>query len=278
MIPELREFRPVFVGGAGRSGTTLLRSMLGCHSRLFATNELKVLPDIAALRRKFDMLSGVCESFNLGPAYLDDVFGLMIYSLLLPALERSGKQRIVEKTPHNVLAMDVLGRLFPQARFVHVIRDGRDVCCSLVRMDWRDASGQRVWYTTSIRNAAKYWRDVVKTARAQARLPYLQGRYIEVRYESLVTDPKRTLRVVLDFIGEPWEDQVLDDHLRASLVSNEVRESSTEQVKSKLSEKAIGRWEKEMSPEDLKAFYEEAGELWEELGYADSLREKQIEL
>ena len=160
-----------------------------------------------------------------------------------------------------------MGEIFPDARFLHVVRDGRDVACSLVTMNWINPMTGRKWdYVQNITNAARYWRDVVTLARQQAEHPAVAGRVLEVRYEALVADTEGALRRVLEFIGEPWDGVVLSYHAKTR--SHEPFEASTEQAARPLTDASVGRWKKEMTRLDRAAFKAEAGELLQELGYA----------
>ena len=180
-----------------------------------------------------------------------------------------GKLRWAEKTPNNVMQMLALGDLFPEARFIHILRDGRDVACSLIRMEWVEGTTrEKVDYTQSISNAAQYWNKVVRWAREQMMHPSLAGRVIEVRYESLVADPEGNMREVLRMLEEPWDPAVLLPHLKDR--TEEARESSTDAVSEPIYTKAVGRWQTEMTPRDKAAFKVEAGVLLTELGYAQS--------
>ena len=112
---------------------------------------------------------------------------------------RRGKRRWADKTGRYALHIGVLDKLFPDCQVVHVLRDGRDVVAS---------HRQRFGYVAAVKAAGK-WPVYVRTARsAGGRLG--AGRYHEVRYEELVTDTEATLRKLLEFLGEPWDDAVLD--------------------------------------------------------------------
>jgi hypothetical protein len=259
---------PVFVGGAGRSGTTLMRVMLDAHPRICCGPELKVLPSIAewyqTLTRNF---ASVMESYGNTTADLQRRFRDFIEGLLDNFRRASGKPRWAEKTPHNVMFMLSLGEIFPDARFIHLVRDGRDVACSLLTMNWINPHTGRKWdYVQNIANAARYWRDVVTFVRQQAEHPTLTGRVLEVRYESLVADTEATMRQVLQFIGEPWDDAVLSYHTKDR--SHEPSEASTAQAIQPVTRRSIGRWQTEMTRLDRAAFKAEAGELLKALGYA----------
>ncbi len=263
-----RESAPIFLGGAGRSGTTLLRVLLDSHPRICCGPELKVLPSIAewyqTLTRSF---APVMQSYGNTPADLQLRFRQFIEGLVENFRRASGKPRWAEKTPHNVLFMVPLGEIFPDARFLHVIRDGRDVACSLITMDWiNPLTGQKWDYVQSIGNAARYWREVVTLARQQTRHPSLAGRVLEVRYETLVANPEKIMRQVLQFLDVPWDDAVLAHHKKDR--SREPIEASTRQAARPISGGSLGRWKEEMALSDKAAFKAEAGALLKELGYA----------
>jgi hypothetical protein len=258
---------PIFIGGAGRSGTTLLRVMLDAHSRICCGPELKVLPSIAewyqTLTRNF---AAVMESYGNAPADLQRRFRDFIEGLVDNFRHASGKPRWAEKTPHNILFMIPLAEIFPQAQFVHVVRDGRDVACSLVTMNWINPLTGRKWdYVQNMANAARYWRDVVKLARQQAQHPTVAGRVLEVRYETLVADMTSTIQQVLRFVGEPWDEAILSYHTKNR--GREPAEASTEQAVRPVTSSSIGRWKADMTKLDKAAFKAEAGELLKELGY-----------
>jgi Sulfotransferase family len=259
---------PIFIGGAGRSGTTLVRVMLDAHPHICCGPELKVLPAIAEWYQLLLQSYGpVMKSYHNAPADLRLYFRTLIENLMGNFRRASGKPRWAEKTPHNILFMLPLGDIFPDARFLHVIRDGRDVACSLVRMDWVNPLTGRKWdYVENIRNAARYWREVITTARTHATHRSLAGRVLEVRYEALVADPERTIRQVLEFLDEPWDPAVLSYHTKSR--DQEPAESSTAQAMKPLNPESLGRWQREMTDADKVAFKKEAGRLLRELGYA----------
>jgi len=171
-----RQTGPIFIGGAGRSGTTLMRALLDAHPRICCGPELKALPEISGLYRSFAAASSpVQQAYGNTLADIRSYFQEFIERLVGKYRRASGKPRWGEKTPHNLLCMLMLGEIFPDARFIHMIRDGRDVACSLVKMDWTDAgTGQKLGYCQNIRNAARYWRDLVRFGQQQAAHPTLE--------------------------------------------------------------------------------------------------------
>lgn len=259
-------FDPIFIGGAGRSGTTLLRAMLASHSSLAGTNEFKLLPNIADIRRMFSAYSDVSEHYQLSENYLDQQLAVFIESLFTPFLEQQGGLRLIEKTPHNILAADVLLRVFPKSKMLHVIRDGRDVAMSLVNMNWSDGNG-KVWYTRSVADAANYWQQIIRSTEVIKQDPLIAERLKVIRYESLVHDPKKKLQAVLKWFDLGWEEAILDDSQRENMMAQEINESSTEQVAQSINNKAIGRWQTQMSVAQRREFHQVAGDLLIELGY-----------
>jgi hypothetical protein len=258
----------IFLGGAGRSGTTLLRVMLDAHPRICCGPEWKLLPIFAQWYQTMTgPLAEVMRSYGNSAADLQRHFRRFIEGLVENFLRASGKPRWAEKTPHNVLCMVPLGEIFPKARFLHVVRDGRDVACSLLTMNWADPITQRkVSYVENIVNAACYWRDVVTEARRQAQAPVLAGRVLEVRYEDLVLHTEATLRRILQFLDEPWDEAILSYYTRDR--SREPTEASTTQAHQPVTAGSIGRWRTDMTPADRAAFEAHAGDLLRQLGYA----------
>jgi hypothetical protein len=258
---------PIFVGGAGRSGTTLMRVILDSHPNIACGPELKVIPRVCQLWH--DMQTAfmpTLREYSLKRKDLHPIFAHMILALLEKYREQAGKPRIAEKSPNNIFYFEHLHYMFPDSPLIHVIRDGRDVVCSLLQMDWRNPqTGRRLDYTTDPRKAAEYWLRAVRAGQAAKSKPELAGRYLEVRYEELVAKPEEVLRQVFAFVDEPWDPAVLKFHEQRR---NLAGESSAAQVSKELYQSSAGRWERDMQPEVKQAVKEAAGELLVQLGYA----------
>ena len=259
---------PIFIGGAGRSGTTLLRVMLDSHPHIACGPELKVGPTLARLW--LDCQTGYAanlRALHLGSQDVNRILADTLAAFLAPFQQATGKPRIAEKTPGNVLFFGPLHHLFPESPLVHVIRDGRDVVASLLGVDWTGPDGHPVSYTRNARAAAAYWVASVQAGRQVAAIdPGVREQYIEVRYENLVTDPEGELRRLLDFLSEPWDEAVLrHQEVRRDLAG----ETSTGQVEQAVYTSAVGRWRWDLSEADREAVKDVAGDLLVELGYAD---------
>ncbi|HEY8467828.1 MAG TPA: sulfotransferase [Solirubrobacterales bacterium] len=279
-----------FVVGVGRSGTTLLRLMLDAHPQLVIPPETHFLPDlidaagrgagaeqlarIAAESRHWGDLGIAAPDFEARLRMAGTRPDRAARAFFELYAERHGKPRWGDKTPGYVKRMAIIGRALPEARFIHLIRDGRDVALSRRR---RGMGAERPMAET----AAK-WRDRILAARRQARR--LRGRYMELRYEDLVAEPEPSLRRVCEFIELPYDPEMLRYHERAQERLREMnrdlppvgkrrpRDAAERMAAHALASEPprpdrVAAWRSEMSPADRAAFESEAGSLLAELGY-----------
>jgi tetratricopeptide (TPR) repeat protein len=205
------EPEPVFMGGAWDSGISAIQGLLDAHHHIQAGAEVKLVPIILSLKNEWWQDMGPdLEAAGVGPSELTAAVKAFIHQLI--GAPKSADKRVVDSTPHSLLHMGDLGVMFPRARFIHVVRDGRSVVSSLTRREWMDpATGEKVWCCQSVHAAAKYWSHVVSAIREQAEL--VPGRYLEVHYEELLADPRATLEKVMAFLGESWDPAMLDMEL-----------------------------------------------------------------
>jgi hypothetical protein len=211
----------VFVVGCPRSGTTLVQTMLDSHPRLSVVYEANFLIDIPlglrssmanaseALRlaeahpnsrmRDFDARTARAACTELG---ITDAAGAMRVLAASQAVAQ-GKRRWGNKTPKALLHLAELAILYPDAQFIHVIRDGRDSASSQARVSNR-----------SVIQGALLWRTGMRTGRrAGTRLG--PDRYLEVRLEELLSSPEEQLRRMCAFLGEDFDQSLLHFHLAA---------------------------------------------------------------
>ncbi len=187
--------QPIFIIGCARSGTTLVRLILDSHPSISAGAETKLLPELAALVER----AGIANKFDVQRPYILELLRGFYGRLHGDYMARRGRRRWAEKTPAYTMHLPLLDELYPNAQYVHVIRDARDVVAS-----HRDRWGYRAALGTALRK----WRDYVTAARQFGReLP--PDRYHELRYEDLVLEPEQTARRLLAFLGEPWDPAVL---------------------------------------------------------------------
>ena len=173
---------------------------------------------------------------------------------------KQGVDRWIDSTPTNIPHMPRISRDFPDAQFIHIIRDGRDVALSLDQHRW---SRPLPWdRKRSLLAAGLYWEGIVRKGRKFGAL--LGPKYMEVRYEELVEQPQQSLRPVGEFLGHDLDYSCIQ---QAGVGS--VRKPLTA-FKEDLKEgrfAPVGRW-KEKFPEDQLVWFERlAGNYLVELGY-----------
>lgn len=196
---------PFFIVGSGRSGTTLLRLLLNGHSRIhippetwFLTELVKELP----LQRELSS-SDVERAIHLitsnyrwpdmemdTAAFARDVGSLTHPTLLQivelvyrTQLQRAGKSRFGDKTPPYIHIVPQLAKLYPEAKFIHLVRDGRDVALSYVDAGFHDP-GSRCY------DGSKFdWISAIRRAASYAKATFAD-QIFTIRYEELVSDPE----------------------------------------------------------------------------------------
>ena len=138
-IDETTEFSPVFIGGAGRSGTTLLRVILDSHPNIVCGPEIKLTPTLVHMCSEFQrVFAPSLKAYYISSTDIDRIFASFFMSFVRNYIRASGKKRFAEKTPNNVFFFRQLAAIFPRSPLIQVIRDGRDVVCSLLTMNWID--------------------------------------------------------------------------------------------------------------------------------------------
>ena len=227
MVDVNRGERFIFVGGAERSGTTLVQNMLGSHPDICGAPEFHHLPDIIALRKKLHI--------SLDRKYIDVICSYddvdrhlcsLIETFLYPLADQHGCRYLSEKTPSNIRVFPDLIRLFPAARFIHVVRDPRAIIASMFQVGKR--ARQKGWkiqeFTRSIGAAVPYVRECQNTGFASLELA--PDRVFEVIYERLVADPESETRRICEFLGVDWSNRMLHPknvkHLGEKAVTNDV--------------------------------------------------------
>lgn len=168
-----------------------------------------------------------------------------------------GKPRYGDKTPLYVQNVQLLAELFPEAVFVHVVRDGRDVTLSFL---------EREWGPKTIEEGARRW---CKRVRAGRRAGAVLGRtrYLEVRYERLVADPERELGRVCTLADLTPAPEMLRYFERADSVVAGTKYPGQHTGIAAPPTPGVRDWRTEMSSEDAASFEAIAGGLLDELGY-----------
>lgn len=259
------------MGGAGRSGSTLLRNMLDAHPLVAVPNESYfVLSAYSALaasgrsgevnlawemirRHRYFIEWGLGEQpvLSLAEQHPPASYPDLIRVIFAAYAASHGKPFSADKTPVNALTFTLLSQMFPTSRFLHIVRDPRAVAMSAAVQHWN---------RRGITAAANQWAETVKFVhRAQA---HIGGRILEVRYERLVSDPRGELRRVCSFSGIPY-DPVMLEYSRSARIS-----AGTHHARSVLPPRPdLRRWEEALTSRDVSIIEYRCGPAMERLGY-----------
>jgi hypothetical protein len=269
---------PVFVLGVRRSGTTLLRVILDRSPGLAIPDETFFVPQIAHRHPTPVDPDELLEDLRRVPRIatwgvpVDELAarlkpgmttGEALDAVFLSYAAKHGKPRWGDKTPLYMRHLDLIDGLFPEARYVHLIRDGRDT--TLAFLDMPGGVAARTW--AHPRSAAAFaceWRTQVQAARLLGRRVG-PSRFLEVRYEELVADSAAAVQRVCEFARIPFEPAMLE-------YAGAVDVSRKPHLQRLLEPPRTGvrDWRSQMSSEDVEAFEEVAGDLLAELGYEPS--------
>jgi hypothetical protein len=248
----------IVIGGSPRSGTTVLRQLIDEHPEACCGGETGIfLPgrlDVRRIAHLYDIPEEEIRSMKRDSASQ----GELIDRFADRYRRARGRARWAEKTPLNIWHLGWILERFPDSRIVHVVRDGRDVVCSMREFPekrWVDDHWEDRPRHHPVAEYARRW--VVHTGKGLARRG--DRRYVEVRYEDLVGDPEPT-----------WVR--LQDALALERVPlSPAAEGTSRHVPSggALRSSSVGRWQRDLSEEDLDAVLRVAGARLRELGYLE---------
>jgi hypothetical protein len=261
-----QDLSPIFIGGAGSTGSTLLSVMLDSHPKISCGPELSVFnkarfyEDFDTVRarlgtwlrkglktdgyfryyRTFDNLSDYNLSAMDLTSRVQQAKDLREFSdwLMRHILQVRGKERFAEKTPSNAYCFHQLLSLYPNARLIHIFRDGRDVLCSWKRRGYSWFQGAGMWlYNTS----------------AALRLEH-DPRYFSLSYESLVANPESELRRLCSFLNIEYDPAMLQMGSERSQQKNRVKTWTVYPGKDPISTRSVGRYRRDLSDAGLFVF------------------------
>lgn len=271
---------PFFIVGVHRSGTTLLRYMFSSSSRIYIPPESDFIPtffqkcphaELSALqvdkilKRIFDKYRFAYEWQGKQPTVVDLLPGesrftpaSVLNGLYAQYARQNDAVRWADKTPIYTNYMLLIHSMFPQAKFIHIIRDGRDVSVSMMEK-W----GGKEFHVDTYFTARNWVRRISAARRSGQSLP--SDKYIEVFYEDLVTEPESSMRRMCKFLDEPFDPLMLEQHylaqkrVKAGAFHDRVRQPTTPN--------RLARWKNDMQVSDRRLFQHVAGPMLKELGY-----------
>jgi hypothetical protein len=239
---------PFFVVGAERSGTTVFRLMLDSHPELSVCPEFEYVVDPLAGRDDLpsaeefrDKLASdwvfLVNDFNVDPSlsYVD-----LASSFLSQHQRRSGGRMVGAVVHRN---FDQLSRIWPDARYIHLVRDPRDVARSVVNMGWAG----NVWHGVERWIEAEQIWDSLRTSLDPSR-------FLNVKYEELVLEPEATLRSVCDFLGTQFSSEMLHYPGQTSYQAPDAS--------------LVEQWRRKQTTREISLVEAKAGELMRARGYS----------
>jgi len=216
--------KPIFIISAPRSGSTLMRLILDAHPRIGIPSPAWLYEMVRPYLYSYGDLTNeqnlhaLAEDILAAPSIKDFTSQLTAdemvaesndpsFAGLYDALHRkyvrdTGKSRWGEKTPRNCFWMDEIKSDYPDAQFVHIIRDGRDMAI--------DIADSRLW-PYSLYSGAQMW-DMFVSAAQESGAELDSNSYYEIHYEKLCADPEGELKKLCDFLGEDFSPQMLSHH------------------------------------------------------------------
>jgi hypothetical protein len=275
-----------FIVGSVKSGTTWLQHILNGHPEISCKGESHVasilVPDaMKLLSRHNELISDKNKMLNQ-----DDVNGYptfnekdrqhlaktLLYLILTSQIDKPNVRIIGEKTPDNILNMQQIKlHLARQAKFIHIIRDGRDAAVSGWHHIYRDtpqeAKEHYPTFQSYVGGFAKQWKSKIIKAE-QFGLLYPES-YLEVRYELLHTQPDEQIKRILSFLNANINDEIINCCKEAGNFEklSRGRNRGEENLNSHFRKGIIGDWQTLFDAGSTQQFKAQAGDLLEKLGY-----------
>jgi len=217
-----------FIIGTGRCGTTLLAKMLNSHPEICVPHELQILNEYSGngkrLKQIFDsgenlrfgsddfikLITDRCpyrfqeyfdfEGFFRGRIYPEIDLQALVNQLFTAIAKSQGKAYFIEQTPWYGQDLKTLDLLFPNAKYIHLVRDGRDVSLSFARTPW--------WHKDLNENLRR-WTNETKKIMEDAEKLHIKN-ILHIKYEHLVIDTQKTIQQICDFLGVPFYEGILN--------------------------------------------------------------------
>jgi hypothetical protein len=279
---------PIFIVGCDRSGTTLLRLMLNQSSMLYITPETKFLThlkqneaiygDFTHSYQRHFLIRDLQTNQATSKTFTFPVFGLSIteaeqalaqvapanftkaaQAIFQASVSKKNKQRWGDKTPHQVRDITSLAEAFPDAQFLHVIRDGRDVAMSMRKAGWLNGNMLTI---------AKYWQRQVQAGITAGRsLINSKNRYYEVYYEQLLQQPETTLKNLCAWLHLEYTPQMLEYYRNVDVDIQPEHSNLFKLNRKPIDASRAYAWKSQLSRQDIADFESIAGNLLTELGY-----------
>lgn len=253
----------IFIVGSPRSGTTLLQSMLAAHSMFYTSPELsffdRIIPRLGV--EYYDPSHIVCkDDLNLIANIIQDRVGIsaehvlqcssgltikQVFHNLIEGYNTNSKPIWVEKTPNHARFMLAIQRFYPNAKFIHIIRDPVDSVASMNHIKPTSIFDNRVSYLSAFYNYAKIWNKCIESAYTYSP----QENVLHIRYENLVISNSRELQKICDFLNVGFEEEMLERFTDSAgtIFNDEYTPWQSSNRKSGLNAMAVHKWRRKLT-------------------------------
>ncbi len=269
---------PIFIGGYGRSGSTLLGAMLGSHSECLCTPESLFKSGVIRSLKNWDnekinidhAVKKIQRNWrfkpwglNLRTALSSQATSIRTYKDLIEAIVSAYGRKVgreswsywVDHTPANIKHTEMLLTLFPVSKLIHLVRDGRAVAASVMPLDWGP---------NTIDKAINVWQERVEQG-IEVEKKWGSDTVLRVMYEDLVSEPSRTLKSICSFLGLEFQEKMLkgDGFIVPRYTSKQHLLVGKEVDKNR-----VDAWKSMLTKRQIEIAEGLAGEMLERLGYS----------
>lgn len=275
-----------FIFSPGRSGSSLLSRMLNQHPNIAVPYESHLMNTFYPLIKYYGSLS---EPSNL-ERLIEDIlktdvmndwhpklskkdilnelkqyeFGSLFDAILSSWAKKTNKKIWGEKTPHHLYYWKELNDMFPKAKFIHLIRDGRDVASSFIKARF----GPKTVF-----KAAHHWNNYInKFCELSSELN--KDRILNIRYEDLLDNPEKTLSKLCDFLNQDYDNEMLNYHKNKTSYKTDVRNEIN--LKKGLMKENKEKWKNSFNDKELEIFESISGVNLKKFGYELATGNKEI--
>lgn len=266
--------KAIFIGGCERSGTTLLGAMLGAHTGCICTPEsqfkIRAIQTLGwdhtnastpaaldTIREHWRFQVWNIDVDPIPPGHSVESYADLLYWLVGQYGQRLGKTTAttwVDHTPHNVRFATTLGKIFPDLKLVHIVRDGRAVANSIIPLDWGP---------NTVIKAAPWWAEKLAYGLAVETI-WPEHRITRVRYEDLVQSPEATLRQLCAFLQIDYQPQMVE---ATGFQRPAYTESQHALIGRGPDPSRVAAWKRRLTPRQIECFEYLTRDLLRYLGY-----------
>ncbi len=240
----------IFIGGAPRSGTTLVQRIVASHSQVYGGPEFDLIPKIIELRNSFlsSVENGRINKY-LSKEDVNDLFSYFLAKTFNYKIERTpNKTHLSEKTPTNIMVFPELSEIFPCSHLVFVIRDPRAIVASMIQVGRRYKKDGKTppYFTRSVRGAVEYINECWEIG----HIALSKGQNVHVvHYEDIVTSPQEFITKLMIELELPFEKSMLDlkEYDASEFKSGEQFWYSQEKLQAPISHDSLDSWQQQLT-------------------------------